>query len=60
MDEVWWGLIRSWHAFRVTRAIEVRTYCGRVLPPGARTDQSMPTGKTCESCLRAVARGRGL
>ena len=52
-----WVRIRSWHVLVPTRALPFRasTRCGRwVEEPEIRQD--MPQGKTCETCLRLVAR----
>lgn len=51
---VQWIRIVSWHIFRLTRSIEPRTQCGRT-GRGAVMD-TRPDGKTCETCLRWLAR----
>lgn len=51
--------IRSWHVIRVTRSIAPRTLCGRVAPGGAETSGTLPAEKSCESCLRILARTAG-
>lgn len=50
-----WVKIRSWHAVKGERILKVwRTRCGRI----AMNDpvNELPEGKSCESCLRIVAR----
>mgnify|MGYP000173494885 CR=1 FL=1 len=52
-----WVRIRSWHILVPTRALPFTgwTRCGRKVPtPEIRVD--MPQGKSCETCLRLVAR----
>jgi len=51
-----WVLIKSWHAIRLTRSIEPRTLCGRIAAGSAEVRTDLPAGKSCESCLRIVAR----
>ena len=51
--DVKWVKIDSWHAL----ASEVETKCGRaVLVDENETRDALPAGKSCESCLRIVAR----
>lgn len=50
MDIVW-VRIRSWHAIRAG----MRTQCGRDAT-GHPVSPTMPTGKSCETCLRVIAR----
>ena len=53
MNIVWFKL-KSWHAFRgPTSAV---SYCGRVSSPYNETSNTLPAGKSCETCLRLVAR----
>ena len=51
-----WVLIRSWHAVKTATRVPGRylTVCGRT----AFSDpvDELPAGKSCESCLRIVAR----
>ena len=47
-----WGRIRSWHA--LDASYTGRTLCGRVVTT-AGVDV-LPPGKSCETCLRIVAR----
>jgi hypothetical protein len=52
-----WVRIRSWHVLVPTRALPFTAFtrCGRKVPaPEIRAD--LPTGKSCETCLRLVAR----
>jgi hypothetical protein len=46
---------RSWHVIRLTRSLETRTLCGRTAGAAAETSDTMPAGKSCETCLRIVA-----
>lgn len=55
-----WGRIRSWHALPPTRAlVPFRTLCGRNVPTENRRSESLPDGKSCETCLRALAKLNG-
>lgn len=51
-----WVRIRSWHAIRPTRSIEPRTLCGRRAEANAETRSELSSERSCESCLRIVAR----
>ena len=51
-----WVKIRSWHAVRLTRSIEPRTLCGRTASMRGQRSETLPAGKSCESCLRIIAR----
>ena len=51
-----WVKIKSWHAVRLTRSIEPRTYCGRSASRDAEISNDLPSEKSCESCLRILAR----
>ena len=54
-----WVRIRSWHAVRLTlptRAGAYATLCGRLVPAHADTSDTLPAGKSCETCLRLHAR----
>ncbi len=51
-----WVRIRSWHVVRLTRSIEYRTECGRTAPRKAETSDTLPAEKSCETCLRIIAR----
>ena len=53
---VTWVRIRSWHAVRLTRSIDPRTRCGRTAAGDAETSDELPAGKSCETCLRIIAR----
>lgn len=53
MNIVWFKL-RSWHAFK--GPLDARAYCGRVGGPYHETSNTLPAGKSCETCLRMVAR----
>lgn len=54
--DIEWVLIKSWHAIRLTRSIEPRTLCGRKATRESETSPTLPAGKSCEACLRIVAR----
>lgn len=52
-----WVRIVSWHVLVPTRALPFAAFtrCGRrVAAPEIRAD--MPQGKSCETCLRLIAR----
>ena len=51
-----WVKIVSWHAIRLTRSIAPRTLCGRQAAGDAETSDALPGAKSCETCLRIVAR----
>jgi hypothetical protein len=53
---VQWVLIRSWHAVKGYSVDEnrTRTVCGRNAYSAAM--EALPGGKSCETCLRIVAR----
>jgi hypothetical protein len=53
--KVAWVRIISWHALRV-EALGGRTLCGRAAAYNADISDEMPAGKSCESCLRIIAR----
>jgi hypothetical protein len=53
---MWWVQIRSWHAVKLTRSIESRTLCGRIAAQSAPVSDTLPGEKSCETCLRIVAR----
>jgi|PlaIllAssembly_1097288.scaffolds.fasta_scaffold07226_6 hypothetical protein len=60
VDRYVWRRIRSWHAVIPSRAFVVTTLCGRYIAPNAGVSDDVPTsGKTCESCLRIMARRSG-
>ena len=51
--------IRSWHVVRFvnpTREDAYATMCGRHVSADADVVDTLPAGKSCESCLRLVAR----
>ena len=50
-----WVRIRSWHALR-TFELAAPTLCGRRAGPQADVSSELPAGKSCETCLRIVAR----
>lgn len=50
-----WVKIKSWHAQRPKDHADT-TYCGRELPPDAPISDVLPSGKSCETCLRIVSR----
>ena len=47
-----WVRIRSWHVLVGANT----TLCGRHASAGAETTDTLPAGKSCESCLRSLAR----
>ena len=52
-----WFKIRSWHAYELTSRIGTpKAYCGKWGLPNAQLVEDLPAGKSCESCLRIVAR----
>jgi hypothetical protein len=53
-----WVRIRSWHAVKVTEgpSADGRTLCGRTYPNGSLLAPELPADKSCETCLRIVAR----
>ena len=53
---VTWVRIVSWHAVRLTRSIAPRTRCGRTAAADAPIRTVLPAEKSCETCLRIVAR----
>lgn len=54
---VTWVRIRSWHALDLGDAdfVMERTLCGRRGKGRERSD-ALPAGKSCETCLRIMAR----
>lgn len=56
---IFWYQIRSWHAATPTRALTSKTFCGRMVPVNAQWATERPSGKSCESCLRIIARMAG-
>lgn len=48
---VMWVRIRSWHALSGTR-----TVCGRQPALNAEVSDALPGAKSCETCLRLLAR----
>ncbi len=54
MDIQWVKLV-SWHAARPKDHADT-SYCGRQFPDDAETSDSLPSGKSCESCARIVLR----
>jgi hypothetical protein len=50
-----WVLIRSVHALRPDEHFGPVTYCGRDAA-GRAVSAELPAGKSCELCLRIVAR----
>lgn len=52
-----WARIRSWHGIRrATAEGNLETLCGRTTPPTAETRETLPAGRSCESCLRIYGR----
>jgi hypothetical protein len=59
---IFWYRLRSWHAATPTRALEGRTFCGRQVPGNAEWSTDLPgtrEGKSCENCLRILAKRTG-
>ena len=57
--DVKWVRIRSWHAVKEQYEGEpafVDTVCGRVVLRTTALLDDLPAGRSCESCLRIVAR----
>lgn len=55
--DVTWFLIRSSHAIRFTsRGGAPKAYCGRWGAATTTVYDQMPFGKSCETCLRIVAK----
>jgi hypothetical protein len=54
--QILWVKIQSWHAVKLTRSLEDRTLCGRTAGADAETSDLLPAAKSCETCLRIVAR----
>lgn len=49
-----WVRIVSFHALAAN--FTGRTLCGRTAPSGNEVHDKLPAGKSCETCLRIVAR----
>jgi len=54
--DIQWVKIRSWHAIRPHDHFGPSTYCGRTPKDNAEVVDELPTAKSCETCLRIVAR----
>jgi hypothetical protein len=52
--DIQWIRIASWHAAR-PRDYTESAYCGRDLTGRTEVSDELPSGKSCESCLRIVA-----
>jgi hypothetical protein len=50
-----WVRIRSWHALPLG-ALNFRTVCGRTAKFDSEVVDELPADKSCETCLRIVAR----
>jgi len=50
MADIRFARIRSWHALRA----DGKTRCGRIAT--GPTSDTLPAGRSCETCLRLVAR----
>ena len=50
-----WVRIISWHALRLDDLAGL-TFCGRQPAAQAEVSNELPAGKSCETCLRLVAR----
>jgi hypothetical protein len=52
-----WVKIKSWHAVKsYSRAAWVETHCGRWASHSPEVVEELPAEKSCETCLRIVAR----
>ena len=53
-----WVRIASWHAIRTWSRMPGRaiTLCGRQSRDGEETSDTLPSERSCETCLRIVAR----
>jgi hypothetical protein len=54
--DIRWVLLKSWHALRPHDHSEPTTYCGRPLVGTEQVSDALPSGKSCEVCLRIVSR----
>lgn len=58
--DIIWAQIQedlSWHAIRSEVNGKVLTLCGRVIPDDSLSKRdSLPSEKSCENCLRIIAR----
>jgi len=54
--DVLWVKIESWHAIGPDTIVEYRTLCGIATPPDSETSDLLPADKSCENCLRILAR----
>ncbi len=57
MNRTWFKIV-SWHASAgwESRGGLEKLLCGRWARVGAETSDTLPPGKSCETCLRKVAR----
>lgn len=55
--DVWWRLIRSWHAVVPSRSLEQKALCGRI--PTGEVSFTLPSGRSCERCLYILAKRSG-
>jgi hypothetical protein len=53
--DIQWVKIKSWHAARPKDHAD-SSYCGQVLDGSMQISDELPAGKSCETCLRIVAR----
>ena len=53
--DIQWVRIESWHAARPKDHADT-AYCGRSLEGHTEISDELPNAKSCESCLRIVAR----
>ncbi len=55
---VTWVRILSWHAASglVSRGAKIHTRCGRWAAANSDMLEELPAGKSCETCLRIVAK----
>lgn len=56
MTDYRWALLESWHPIRDWDADDLVTFCGRHIPPNAEIRDTLGAEKSCEPCLRIVAR----
>lgn len=48
--------IRSWHVISNATSVFGKTLCGLTAKPGAETSTDLPAERSCENCLRILAR----
>lgn len=58
MNRNWirWRPDLSWHVIGKVDATGWRTVCGRPAPDDSAVSDELPAGRSCELCLRSIAR----